>query len=758
MWRSKCAWIAKAQLLKSFIGTAIFCNLLPIPFATKAAAQTRLGPSQVAPLTGDVKGSFASTVLRDYNSAEDHGNGVTNAINSAIADCGSAICVINVPAGYGTSEAVPGYQLNYTTPGPAATTAGTIGIFDRRYGEARMFVNNGGYPSGLLNSPAAWLYDYYAKAAQNAELASFYVRAWSLDGGTNQTNSALSYSNKTTWAAILSNDISHTPGQHLNAALSTESTSNGNIMGLSNTVTCYGGYSSQGDLGCHAMDNYAVQAPAEYSGTLTGNPATGATSLTVSVTQGANTQGAGRFLVKTNAGTISAGSISAINNPGNGTALTGSGTSWPVSTLIGQLGTNVSVPGVATVTPASLTVGSLSSLTTSSLVCVSDEESFEMLHPTAVTGTTFTANFVKIHPSYAVISAGGVCGYLMDLTADNVTSSTYATTTQTIIGTLHFAWPMMYSTSPTSAYMAVTADGGFQQITTKWNANTANGYVLYPFAEVTSVQQAGGLSNTLTVGPNNVAWTAGDSVSEFLYPAGHHTFGNTIIESYYPNMSPGAAFGLTYNMPLTGNDTMLTMANNAPLSIYNSAGGNFGGPTAIRLGGPTSQTITVDVTPDNAALAVGCLSPCTSVPAIIAAGNSAYYDFVTYDQGNKHWNFSASTNSTHYYFAASGFGTPFNNTYFSADSGGNGYISTQQARTATSANSDYAGELAFSSRSSMTQSFQGAYGSHPECVAKPQFDPGSGNRFWISYGATSFTVNFASAVSGLVTYSCVGRN
>jgi len=403
-------------------------------------------------------------------------------------------------------------------------------------------------------------------------------------------------------------------------------------------------------------------------------------------------------------------------------------------------------------------VGSVSSLTTSSLVCVSDQESFEMLYPTAVTATTFTANFVKIHPSNAVISAGGVCGYLMNLTADNVTSSTYTTTTQTIVGTLHYAWPLMYSTSPTSASMLVTADGGFQQITSRWNANTANGYVLYPFAEVTSVQQAGGLSNTLTVGPNNVSWTAGDSVSEFLYPAGHHTFGNLIIESYYPNMSPSGAFGLTYNSPLTGNDAMMTMANNAPVSFYHSAGGAFGPPQAIRLGGPTSQTITVDVTPDNAALAVGCLSPCNSTAAIIAAGNSDYYDFLTYDQGNKHWNFSASTNSTHYYWASNQFGTPFNNTYFSSDSSGNGYVATREARTAASANSDYAGELTFSGSSSATQSLQGTYGSHPECVAKPQFDPGSGNRFWISYGTSSFTVNFASAVSGVVSYSCVGRN
>jgi hypothetical protein len=748
------------QSSRAPLGALIVHGLLLGLFISSVAAQTRLGPSQIAPLQGDVKGSFANTVLRDYNSAVDHGNGVTNAIYSAIADCGTAAtCLINVPATYGTGETIPGYKLNYSVPTAAATTPGTIGIFDRRYGEARMFVNNNGFDAGLLRTPDGWVYNYYTKAAPNAELASFYLRQWSLDGGNNQANSALGYSDKTNWASVLSNDISHTPGQHLNVALGTESTSLGNTLGLSNTVTCYGGYNAQGDLGCHAMDNYIGQGTVEYSGTLTGSPSTGATLVTVSATQGEYTQGAGRFLVKTNAGTITSGSIASItNNFGGPATITGAATSWPVSTVLGQLGVNIFTPGVATITPTNFTTGSLALLTTSSLVCVADQESFEMLYPTAVTASTLTANFAKIHTSDAIISSGGVCGYLVDFTADDVTNSTFPTKTQTITGTLHFAWPLISSASATSASVWVTGEGGWQQITSRFNASNANGYVFYPFAEVVSTQQAGGLSDTLTLGPNNVAWTTGDVVSEFLYTAVHHTFGNTIIESYYPNIGGANAFGFTYNVPLQGTDTMVTMTNNAPASLYYSGGGNFFAPHAITLHGPTSRTISIDLTADNAAVGVGCLSPCTSTPSIVAAGNAVYYDFLLYDQANKRWNVSATNNSTHYSFGASQLFTPFSNTSITVDGGGSGYVATRQARSNTSANSDFSGELTLSNSSTATQTLQGSYGSHPECVARPQFDAGPTNRVWISYSASSFTVNFAAAVSGVVTYSCTGRN
>jgi hypothetical protein len=79
--------------------------------------------------------------------------------------------------------------------------------------------------------------------------------------------------------------------------------------------------------------------------------------------------------------------------------------------------------------------------------------------------------------------------------------------------------------------------------------------------------------------------------------------------------------------------------------------------------------------------------------------------------------------------------------------------------TGNSSNTDLAGEFTLSSAKTSSYSFAGRYNVHPECSVTPQFDAGTSNRFWVSYsGATAFTVNFANAVSGAVSYVCVGRN
>ena len=80
-------------------------------------------------------------------------------------------------------------------------------------------------------------------------------------------------------------------------------------------------------------------------------------------------------------------------------------------------------------------------------------------------------------------------------------------------------------------------------------------------------------------------------------------------------------------------------------------------------------------------------------------------------------------------------------------------------QTGIQSNTDMNGELSLSAAKSASYSFAGYYQVHPECTATPQFDPGSGNRSWITYsGALSFSINFATAVSGKVSYVCLGRN
>jgi hypothetical protein len=80
--------------------------------------------------------------------------------------------------------------------------------------------------------------------------------------------------------------------------------------------------------------------------------------------------------------------------------------------------------------------------------------------------------------------------------------------------------------------------------------------------------------------------------------------------------------------------------------------------------------------------------------------------------------------------------------------------------TRISTNTDAVGELSFSAATTASYTWAGLYGSHPECVAQPQFDLGATPpRYWITYtSTTSFTINFSSAVTGSVSYWCHGRN
>jgi hypothetical protein len=98
------------------------------------------------------------------------------------------------------------------------------------------------------------------------------------------------------------------------------------------------------------------------------------------------------------------------------------------------------------------------------------------------------------------------------------------------------------------------------------------------------------------------------------------------------------------------------------------------------------------------------------------------------------------------------------NYYGTNNPGNNVTISGGRLQTGTQNNTDLTGELAFASSNSITYNFAGAYAIHPECTATPQFDMGQGNRFWLTYnGASSFTLTFAAAVTGEVSYTCLGR-
>lgn len=82
---------------------------------------------------------------------------------------------------------------------------------------------------------------------------------------------------------------------------------------------------------------------------------------------------------------------------------------------------------------------------------------------------------------------------------------------------------------------------------------------------------------------------------------------------------------------------------------------------------------------------------------------------------------------------------------------------TPEIASGVSTNSDVSGEFGFSAQTTQTYTLANTYASHPECWEEPQFSTTVAH--WITYtGVTSITINFASAVTGNVSYGCIGRN
>jgi hypothetical protein len=689
-------------------------------------------------LSGAVSGPSSATIQRDVKNALDLGDHSTNGIAAAITACGTTTpCSVVVPPSYPTTEAVPGFFLDPNNPLGVATTSGNVSVLDQRFGDYRMYVNPVGNQFSNIRSPIAWVFNYYNPQPANDLVIPVNVVQYSYDGGKNLANG--SFIDKSTWNAISGTGASWTPGQHVTIGTSTFNYSHGDALGFANYVHCWGGFTAQMDEGCEAQDNQVLQGTVAYAGTLTGSPASRATSVTVAPTQGPHTQGAERFLIDTTAAkTIKTGTISDISGAGGTpTAVTGSGTAWPISTAIGQLGTAVSAPGSATVSPNNFSVGSLSVLSPSSLVCIADGAAFEMVYPSAVTASSFSAAFTKPHPATATISTGGLCGYLLDLAADRVTNATFPNKVQQISGTLRRAWPVISSSSATSLQLWVSGGGAYMPLPTAFDATSNNAYILYPGAEVASVQQNGGISNTLTLRANNVNWAAGDTVEEPLYPAVHFLQGNDLVEQYFPNFSlAGGGAGITYNGISQGNDTLWALTNNTPVSQYAPNGGKYSAPRGIWLNGETSYGLTFTTAPDQSSIAVGCASTgCNKEIDIVRASNASFLDSVSYDEDNKRFKLSAASKAVSYTFDATHLDLPGTlNLNQKAINGASSIVASGSATIALGASAgtqsalnnafgtNISGTIGFTTGTAtsagtfVTVTFTAAYNNYPDCV------------------------------------------
>lgn len=417
----------------------------------------------------------------------------------------------------------------------------------------------------------------------------------------------------------------------------------GDTFGISNLQMCYGGTTAGGDEGCEDSSEWAQQGYYSYDGTITSGGTSGSTSITINPARGSGTQGDGRWLLDLTQ-TISAGIINAMSGGGSTfTTMTGSGTSWPVSTVSTTLGTAV-FPGVKTVTPASMT-----GITTSTVLCIADGGNFETVTPTATTGTTFTATFLKSHLSTSIVAAGGLCGYYVYFPSDTATSGS---------GNLYVPWPVIRSTSTTSMDVWIAGTGAYASYQGSWSAGTNNTYVLAPGAEVVYINNGGAsVSNTLTLMPNTVAWTNGDTVDEPLYPYLALSGGHSVITRF--TNGGGATFGRSYYFNGNINNGGLFYVVNGTAPSFYSAANNHYPPFGTEFIGPWSQALMLQSAPSGSVVSVGGCSytgTCGTTTYLQITSGASGSDELQYNQtaGAGSWYLSAGFNNGGFHFSSAG--------------------------------------------------------------------------------------------------------
>lgn len=623
------------------------------------------GLSPPASLKGTASAATGSTVTGVVELLADLYDSGNNGFANALTAASTNQSIIVAAAAYTGTDQIPCMVLDPNQP-TACTTPATALFGDERYGHPQMGNNYLGMNYSKIYSPNAWQFNLYRVMAQGAIYAPLYILENTWNGGSNIQDQSLGYFNKTTYNASSMTNYSHTPGQHIGMGVVTNNYTVGDAVGITNYLNCWGGFNAQADEGCEAQDNQVFMGNVAYQGTLTGSPATGATSVTVSPSQGSGTQGAQRYFMDVTRSTT--GTASALTSANGSPAfLTGT---FTASTAYGTIGTNVTAPGSATVTPT-FSHGTISAITTSSVVCAGDGvNEWECVKPTAVTGSTFTANWVYPHESTSIFSVGGYGTACMDINADDVTDAGWtAPKNRTITGTLIRPWPILYTTS-TNAYLYTVAGGVYQQLYSSFDASAANGYTIYPCAQVASVQQNGGLSNTLTLSPNTVAWTAGDTGQEPLSAPSHIGPGYALSEGYFSNMGTTTeqSFGWTYNQIMHDQDIALHMTVNMPSGLGSMHGGKYTEPFGAVFDGPAGYNYGIQfrspvkfatvVQQCDTSISSGNAGSCTGVNGILAAANASYFDFVTYDAANKQWKISYNSNSGQYTFGSSNFYGP----------------------------------------------------------------------------------------------------
>jgi hypothetical protein len=485
---------------------------------------------------------------------------------------------------------------------------------------------------------------------------------------------------KSTYGALSLSGSYNTQGQHVQLNNTVSCFSVGDCLAGGQFVTSMGGYRDNGDEGTHPWDLQVGEDVRVFQGTCTTGCTTGSTSIYVSATASAGTQGDGRFLIDKNPAKV----IS------NGTLVTGtktvfgaagfSGVNFPVSVFVetAQAATSqptnmapgtVTLPIQTTGLPATWYSASTAGLASTGVACVADPDgsstgrspNFEMANYSVVDATHLKLTLNKVHVSGATVAVGGLCGYGLEQTVDteigirqvfpvvgsiSSTGVYYADGGTQILGTfgngstggyVHLSQTIT-SISRASGVVTVTmstapledmndlnitisgvadasyngtfvvtttgpttftyADAGADGTSSGGTASiVTGGFAMYPMAEVLSVANPANkiVDGTFTLGPNTVAWAAGDPLEEPHFYVNLVTSDVEFITQYMPRPVQYAQAGKVYFGNVGPGMHGWEVVNGAPLNSYLGAGGTHGLPdAAYQVSGPWSNDMEMD--------------------------------------------------------------------------------------------------------------------------------------------------------------------
>jgi hypothetical protein len=324
------------------------------------------------------------------------------------------------------------------------------------------------------------------------------------------------------YSALTVNGTYNTQGQHVLVPEETDCYGVGDCLIGSHFIVASGGFRDSADEGTHPYDLQTHEDSHVFAGTCTTGCTAGSTSVMVTPTSAAGTEGDGRFLIDTlPAKTISSagtgGSLVSGSAAGPHASAQFSGTNFPVSVFlsIGQAilsqtaniapGT-VTVPIATTGVPNGYATNTVAIGATSGLACVVDQSAgyapnnYEMAPYIVLDATHLQLTLNKPHVALATLAFGGLCGYGLEQTVDTTSG-------------IRQLFPVVGSSSPTSLYYA----GGSTPVVGQMGLTSGFLNVNAPIASVTrsgnvvSVTTAGNLAANINGLNGTIAGVADSS-------------------------------------------------------------------------------------------------------------------------------------------------------------------------------------------------------------------------------------------------------